>query len=76
MDHKELQDALESRLDRTDDKIDRNMDEVKALRTELHAYSIKTAILENQMSGVVKIGFLMLSSVIGIIVLGIKKGMF
>ena len=76
MDHIQLKEALESRLDKTDEKIDRNMLEVQALRAELHNDRIKTAVLENQMSGVIKVGFALLTAVIGIITFGIKKGMF
>lgn len=75
MDHHELKEALERRLDKTDEKIDRNMDEVKALREDISQDRIKTAILENQMSGVVKIGLLLLSSVIGIAAYVVKQGM-
>lgn len=75
MDHNELKEALERRLDKTDEKIDRNMEEVKALRDDLSHDRIKTAILENQMAGVVKVGLVLFSSVVGMIAYAIKQGL-
>lgn len=74
MDHKELQDALEKRLDKTDVKIEKNLEEVKALRGDINKEVVKTAILENQMAGVTKIGLIILVAVVGIITHIIKEG--
>ena len=74
MDHKELQDALEKRLDKTDLKIEKNLEEVKALRNDINKEVVKTAILENQMAGVIKVGFLVLAAVIGIIAHIVRGG--
>ena len=74
MDHKELQEALEKRLDKTDVKIEKNLEEVKALRNDINKEVVKTAILENQMAGVIKVGFLILSAVIGIIAHIVRGG--
>lgn len=72
----DFKNVLENRLNKTDQKIDRNNEELKALREDLYKYNIKTAVLENQMAGVTKIGFIILAAIIGIITFGIKKGIF
>ena len=74
MDHTELKDALESRLDKTDEKIEKNLEEVQALRKDINKEVVKTAILENQMAGVIKVGLLLLAAVVGLIVNIFKGG--
>ena len=76
MDHDQLMDKIKTRLDETDKKIDRNNDKLDHLKDDLHEYNLKTAILETQMAGVVKVGLMILAAVIGIISFGYKKGMF
>lgn len=75
MDHIELKKAIEKRLDKTDEKIDRNMEEVKALREDLHKDHTDLAVLKNQMSGIVKISLILVSSVISIIAYAFKQGL-
>ena len=68
MDHNELKDALEKRFDKTDEKIDE-------LRKDISEDRIRTAVLENQMSGVVKLGLIIFTAVVGIIVRIFKEGL-
>ena len=67
MDHNQLKEALDKRFDKTDDKIDR-------LREDISKDQARTAVLENQMAGVIKVGFLILSAVIGIIAHIVRGG--
>jgi len=69
MDHTQLLDKIEDRLDKTDQKID-------SLRDELNRYSLKVAVLEAQMAGVTKVGVISLAALVSIIVWGLKKGFF
>ena len=76
MDHIQLMDRIKERLSETDKKIDRNNDKLDSLKEELHKDNVRTAVLENQMAGVIKLGLMILAAIIGIVTFGIKKGMF
>ena len=72
--HKELLEEIDKRLQKTDEKIDATAVKVDEVKEELHKYNIKTAVLEAQMSGVVKFTLLVIGSGIGIISYIIKQG--
>ena len=76
MDHEQLMEQIKHRLDETDAKIDRNNEKLDDLRKDFHEYSVKTAVLETQMSGIAKVSMLLMGSAIGIIAYIFKKGIF
>jgi len=75
MDQTDLYSKIETRLEKTDDKIDRNNEKLDDLKDDLHNYNVKTAILETQMSGIVKFILLLAAAAIGIVGFLIKKGL-
>lgn len=75
MNHDELLTRLDDRLKQTDRKIDASVEEIKELRKDLSKYATKTAVLENQMAGVVRVGFLIVGAVITILIKVFTKGL-
>lgn len=74
MDHQELLDRVSHRLDSTDKNIDKNLQAIESLREDLQKHSTKTAVLETKMAGVMKVGGIGLTAIIGIIVSLFMKG--
>ena len=68
MDHDQLLEKIEKRLDKTDQKID-------SLISTINKNYTKIKVLENQMSGVVKVSIILLTSIIGLTVYLIQRGM-
>ena len=75
MDFQDLKESLETRLDNIDERIGESTEEVKLLREDISDYRVKTAVLENQMSGIVKIGFVILTSIVGLVTYALRKGL-
>ena len=75
MDFQDLKESLENRLDNIDEKIGEGTEEVKLLREDITDYRVKTAVLENQMAGIVKIGFVILTSIVGLVTYALRKGL-
>ena len=68
MDHDQLLEKIEKRLDKTDQKID-------SLISTINKNYTKIKVLENQMSGVVKVSIILLTSIVGLTVYLIQRGM-
>ena len=75
MDFQDLKESLENRLDNIDERIGESTEEVKLLREDITDYRVKTAVLENQMAGIVKIGFVILTSIVGLVTYALRKGL-
>lgn len=67
MDHAELMQKIEQRFNNTDKKIEEAKGVIEEVKKDLTKYAIKTAVLETQMSGVVRFGLIIATSVVGII---------
>lgn len=65
MDHQELLNKLTHRLDTTDEKIAGVAEGIKELNNALHKYTTKTAVLESQMNGVIKVGVIFMTATVG-----------
>jgi len=73
-DHAVIVAEISKRLEKTDKKIDKISYQIDELRKEQHEYSIKTAVLETQMSGVVKFVLLVVGAGVSIITYLLKQG--